>query len=335
LAAAHLGAAAFQHGRFDWRRFDRHYVGWAGPVFWPYAYDDLFYYTYWPYDEYWPYDNLFWAYGYDDLFAGVLPQYGYARRYGYAAPGPAIAAAGRPPSGPESASSLAQFCEPAQPIAGEAPIKRIADAVQPNPEQRVKLDALGKAEAKAANELRASCPTQTPKTALGRLDEVQARIQAMLNAVDAVRGPLDDFYASLSDEQKARFDLLGANQATKPPAGVPASLTQFCGPQNAVPVISMDEIDKAVKPDQQQRAGLVALHDAASNADQMILATCPAHPPLTPPGRLDAVRDRLQAMLRAIDVVRPALQSFYASLSDDQKARFDALAEQGPGQNKA
>ncbi len=67
----------------------------------------------------------------------------------------------------------------------------------------------------------------------------------------------------------------------------------------------------------------------------MILATCPAHPPLTPPGRLDAVRDRLQAMLRAIDVVRPALQSFYASLSDDQKARFDALAEQGPGQNKA
>src|SRR5262245_60558766 len=33
-------------------------LGWFGPVFWPYAYYDLFDYIYWPYayDDFWPYD---------------------------------------------------------------------------------------------------------------------------------------------------------------------------------------------------------------------------------------------------------------------------------------
>ena len=62
------------HGWFAGRDFQRGNVGWAGPVFWPYAYNDLFDYAFDPY-----YDGLdgglFWAYGYDDLFAGVLLPY--------------------------------------------------------------------------------------------------------------------------------------------------------------------------------------------------------------------------------------------------------------------
>ena len=37
------------------------------------------------------------------------------------------------------------------------------------------------------------------------------------------------------------------------------------------------------------------------------------------------MEQRLQAMLQAVDTVQPALQQFYASLSDEQKARFDRL----------
>ncbi len=37
------------------------------------------------------------------------------------------------------------------------------------------------------------------------------------------------------------------------------------------------------------------------------------------------MEQRLQAMLQAIDTVQPALERFYASLSDEQKARFDRL----------
>jgi hypothetical protein len=39
--------------------------------------------------------------------------------------------------------------------------------------------------------------------------------------------------------------------------------------------------------------------------------------------RLDAVKTRLQAMVDAMNTIRPKLQAFYASLSDDQKARFN------------
>jgi hypothetical protein len=83
-----------------------------------------------------------------------------------------------------------------------------------------------------------------------------------------------------------------------------------------------------VQPDSQQRSDLDALRDAANEADQTILASCPAQPPMTPPGRLQAVRDRLQAMLRGVETVRPALQRFYASLRADQKSRFDAVNQQ-------
>ena len=321
---------AFQHGRFGWRNFHRGYVGWGGPVFWPYAYDDLFDYAYWPYGDDGSYDDLFWAYGYDDLFAGVLLPNDYASFYGQGTPQPAAATAG-----PLPASSVAQLCGSA-PMSGGSPIDRIANAVQPNPDQRAKLDALAKAETGAAKELRASCATQTPTTAVGRLDEVQKRVQDMLAAVNTVRGPLDDFYSSLTDEQKARFNALGAGQAARSQGSAqPANLAEVCGPQNAIPVVSVGQIDKAVQPNPQQRADLIALQGAANKADDMILATCPKQAPLTPPARLDAARDRLQAMLQAVDTVRPALQNFYASLGDQQKARFDAMNEQPPADAKS
>jgi hypothetical protein len=41
--------------------------------------------------------------------------------------------------------------------------------------------------------------------------------------------------------------------------------------------------------------------------------------------RLGAVGTRLKAMLTAMHTVRPKLQQFYASLSDEQKARFDTM----------
>jgi hypothetical protein len=319
LGAEHQ-AREFHHGNFGWRNFHRGFVGWAGPVFWPYAYDDLFDYAFWPYDEYGDYDDQFWAYGYDDLFGGILVPYAYA---GYAAAGPAV---GQQGAEPIPAASAAQFCVTAGPSAAGIPTDRIAKAVQPTAQQRTKLDALKVAEADAVKVLESSCATQKPATPIARLDAVQARLQAMIEAVDIVRAPLGDFYASLSDEQKARFDQPGESReaAAKQP-----SLIRLCGPQTDIPAFPVSQIDKAVQPDRRQRADLDALRDAANKADEMIQAACPAQPPLTPPGRLDAVRNRLQAMLHGVETVRPPLQRFYASLSDQQKARFDATNQNG------
>jgi hypothetical protein len=47
--------------------------------------------------------------------------------------------------------------------------------------------------------------------------------------------------------------------------------------------------------------------------------------PQTPLDRFDAVAKRLNAMEEAMKTVAPALASFYDSLSDEQKARFNML----------
>jgi hypothetical protein len=54
-------------------------LGWFGPLFWPYAYYDLFDYAYWPY----AYDD-FWPYAYDDVYYGIYgPYYAYGGSYAY------------------------------------------------------------------------------------------------------------------------------------------------------------------------------------------------------------------------------------------------------------
>jgi hypothetical protein len=44
-----------------------------------------------------------------------------------------------------------------------------------------------------------------PGTPVERLDAADRRLNAMLYAVVTLRAPLDGFYASLTDEQKARM----------------------------------------------------------------------------------------------------------------------------------
>ncbi len=82
--------------------------------------------------------------------------------------------------------------------------------MQPNDAQRAGLEELRTASASAADRIKAACPSETPLTAIGRLDAVEKRLDAaMLDAIKAVRGPLEKFYGSLSDEQKARFNRMG------------------------------------------------------------------------------------------------------------------------------
>src|SRR5262249_8532546 len=65
---------------------------------------------------------------------------------------------------------------------------------------------------------------------------------------------------------------------------------------------------------------------ASAKAIDMLKAGCPKELPSIPTGRLAAMESRLQVMLAAVQTVRPALERFYQSLSDEQKARFNAIA---------
>jgi hypothetical protein len=161
-------------------------------------------------------------------------------------------------------------------------------------------------------------------TPTGRLDEMQHRLQGLVQAVDIVSPPLTKFYDSLNDEQKARFNGIGAGK--KPPPSAAANAQPQCG-ENAVSW-PRDQIDRAVRPTETQRAKLDALQSAMAQAADVIKAACLSETPSTPPSRLAAVGKRLKAMSKAVQTVEPALTDFYNSLSDDQKARFNTIGQQ-------
>ena len=60
----------------------------------------------------------------------------------------------------------------------------------------------------AVHGLQAACPDEVPVTPVGRLQAMEKRLSAMLQAANQMQPALDDFYASLTTEQKARFNTL-------------------------------------------------------------------------------------------------------------------------------
>jgi LTXXQ motif family protein len=99
----------------------------------------------------------------------------------------------------------------------QLPVQRIKEVIKPTEEQNAAFDALKSASAKAAAHIDASCPADVPQTLTGRLDAVGKRLDALAEAVDPVKPALAEFYNSLADEQKARFNVIGRDS----PAGTP------------------------------------------------------------------------------------------------------------------
>jgi hypothetical protein len=214
-------------------------------------------------------------------------------------------------------------------IAG-LPIDKFQQAIQPTDEQRAALDDLANASVKAAQDIKAACPTDIALTAPTRLAAMQKRIEVMITAVQTVQPPLEKFYGLLSDEQKARLTALGNDQRQSKTTGqTSGSLAQTC---SAAPPGVMEwptaQIDQTVRPTDAQRASLVALQNATTQAADLLKTSCLTSDPLTPPARLAAVGKRLDTMLQAVEMVSSALNNFYGTLSDEQKARFEAIGPQ-------
>jgi hypothetical protein len=277
-------------------------------------------------------DPSFWGYGYNDIYAGMFAPYGYDDLAGYLPPaagnGPVGTrrARGAPTAANPAPDQLSQMCgEDSRDIAG-LPIDQIQGAIAPNEAQRAALDDLANASVKAAQSIKTACPTQIALTAPGRLESMQARIEAMIAAQGIVQPPLESFYGLLSDEQKLRLNALGQDQR-KPTAqnsGAPAA--QSCvATQPGVTDWPAAEIEATLHPTEAQRASLAALQDAGAKAADLLKASCGADQALTPPARLAAVGKRLDTMLQAVKLVRSALDDFYGTLSDEQKAQFEAI----------
>jgi hypothetical protein len=335
-AAATAGWHEGRDGENGWWRHGNGGYGWVGPLYWPFAYYDMYDYAMWGDGN----DDSFWGYGYGDIYAGIFAPYGYDDLTGYlpqyASGNPSDVGQTTPAAGAPTAASdqLTQMCgADSRDIAG-LPIDQFQQAIQPTDEQRAALDDLANASVKAAQGIKAACPTDIALTAPSRLAAMQRRIEAMIVAVEIMQPPLEKFYGLLSDEQKARLTALGKdqrqNQTTEKTAG---SLTQSCGAaQPGVMEWPTADIDAAVRPTEAQRASLTALQNATTQAADLLKASCLSDHPLTPPARLAAVGKRLAVMLQAVKMVSAALNDFYATLSDEQKAKFEAIGPQRTAQ---
>jgi hypothetical protein len=111
-------------------------------------------------------------------------------------------------SGP--AHDLAALCKPEMASFAALPVTRIENEIQPTKDQKAAFDPLKSAAQKAAQKLATSCPGDLPKTLTERFDALRKRLTALNDAVNSMEPSLTHFYGSLSDEQKARFNVIGA-----------------------------------------------------------------------------------------------------------------------------
>ncbi len=313
--------------------------GWVGPVFWPYAFSDITCDVFWGYwgagcaDPSWSaaYGDPFWDYGYGDIHGGLFSPFTFNDLAPFLPNGPSSLRDARAAKG-ATAGPIAQMCgDDTRDIAGW-PVDRIRDLVSPDDKQRAALDDFAGASVKAAQIVKEGCPSLVAFSPAGRLATMERRIEAMRQAVETVRRPLDALYDALTDEQKAKLSAAG-----EPPApgtdGRQHGAEQSCSAAGAAAGTAANaawpdaRIEAVLHPDEAQLAKLKALQAAAAQAAEQLAASCPAETPATPSARLAAIAKRLNAMLAAVKTVGSALDGFYAVLSDEQKAQFDRIGQ--------
>jgi hypothetical protein len=329
--------------RFE-HRFPHHCCGWFGPVFWPFFIGDVLTAVLWPWEEYDP----FWWYGSDYLLSGIYWA-GYNGAMGYAASDvydvygnearSRSRAAGDPHGNRDRLESVngpahtafSEACTGLAPGLTSLPIDRIQHEVQPTGAQLAAFEDLRSALSKAGEMIKVSCSNEVPLTPVKRLEAVKMRLTTMAEVVHTVRGPLSDFYNSLTAGQRQRLDAVGGEGATHGPRVKAAASNDWAGlcteRAAAFSELPAQRIEEAIRPTGQQRAAFDALKMASTEASHRLKSSCPAQMPTGIVDRLQAVDARLAAMLSAVEVVRPALEEFYASLSDEQKALFNSWGE--------
>jgi LTXXQ motif family protein len=210
-------------------------------------------------------------------------------------------------------------CSGLEPGVTDLPIDKIRRTVHPTADQEAAVYDLSAASSQASDLIKSSCPSSVPLTPIGRLDAAETRLNATIKAIHLIRSPLERFYQALSDEQRQRFHATNSSDDGSCRAGSFLDLP-------------VQRIEQLVQPTAQQRSAFDDLKNATQKASDQLQSSCPTAVPKSPVARVDSVETRLAAMADAIKSVRPELQNFYASLSDEQKAKFNTM---GPPLNGA
>ena len=151
--------------------------------------------------------------------------------------------------------------------------------------------------------------------------------RAEVERAEAARREFERIEAARADAERlaaVTTAVTGNTTVTTEPVAIP--WTRFLERQTWPSLYWVERIERTVQPTEAQRAALKELQDATTAAVNLLKSDCPTYRALTPVGRLEAMEQRLDAMLRAVQTVRPALELFYSQLSNEQKERFNRLS---------
>jgi hypothetical protein len=204
------------------------------------------------------------------------------------------------------AKRVADLC-PRQLEKGDATL-RIGRAIAPTAAQEPLLQNLATALAQANGYLIKSCPAEIPPLPVERLQLIDSQIDAMTMALEIVRVPLQKFEQSLDDIQRALLSARMACAKNPEPANWP------------VPILK-----QALQPTAAQEAALDDLERAFNRAASELNADCYDDVPRMPSARLQLIEGRLDTTWVAVQTIQVAVAQFQKQLSDQQRARFNAL----------
>jgi len=134
------------------------------------------------------------------------------------------------------------------------------------------------------------------------------------------------FAASDADDRRAKRSPPAGNQVSDAasPAQAPLASADLCDNISATAAADAltERIERLIEPSASQRDALEHLRAALAQTIERINATCPAAAPATLTQRLAAIQGRIWAMHDALFTLRLPLESFYNSLTDEQRRRL-------------
>ena len=254
---------------------------------------------------------------------------------------------------------MAQFIHDCQGQAVELKnfnIAAIAQTIDPDNAQDLALKNARQVINEAGDQLSRNCPNDVPVEPAARLNTMEHGIDAVDAALRALQPSLQAFYDSLKDDQKTRLvptyvggSRVGAPETTgsggrafetsrafdfstrrrsRASAGiVPVAQAWNCeqwqAELRAWPVARIEHVI-AVGP--RQRAAFYLFAAAMQRAADMVADSCPQESALTPIGRVEELKKKLEAIRRSVAEIRPSLGQFYDVLDTAQKNRLgDAI----------
>jgi hypothetical protein len=231
-------------------------------------------------------------------------------------------------------------CEEQATVLKKASFGGITRAIQGSDDQLDALEHIQSTATSAADTFAVTCPQNIPEPLGEKLATLSRLLDGIVTSLKTLRPAIVTFYSLLDDEQKARLVInsfrnpqpkserktgRAGNEYAFEDGGDPGQ-DPVCG--QWLPVLRnwpIKEIETAMALSDEQHAAVYEVGAAMYRAASGLVMPCRVENRLTPVGRLDAQREKLQTLRHGIDAIRPVIAGFENLLDAEQKKSFDTM----------